>query len=70
MDATKGEIIRAISIAIPILLVQGFWIFYDARKRKEKYYWLWGLFGLINSPSSLIVYLLVTRALGKEKNKK
>jgi hypothetical protein len=51
---------------IPILLIQATWIFYDARKRKEKYYWLWGLFGLLNVPSSLIVYLLVTRSLTKK----
>lgn len=67
MEATKSEIILALSIAISILLVQGSWIFYDARKRNEKYYWIWGLFGLINAPSSLLVYLLVTRVIGKEK---
>lgn len=69
MGATKNEIIFIVLLAIPILLVQGSWIFYDARKRKEKYYWLWGLLGLINAPSSLLVYLLVTRAIGKEKSK-
>lgn len=60
-----SRIIAALSIAIPILLTQSAWIFYDARKRKEKYYWLWGLFGLMSCPGSLIVYLLVTRALKK-----
>lgn len=69
MGVTKNEIVFIVLIAIPILLIQGSWIFYDARKRKEKYYWLWGLFGLINAPSSLLVYLLVTRAIGKEKSK-
>ncbi|SNX53669.1 zinc ribbon domain-containing protein [Thermoanaerobacterium sp. RBIITD] len=44
-----------------LLLSQATWIFIDARKRGEKYYWLWGLFGLLNIPSSLIIYLLVTR---------
>lgn len=47
------------------LLCQGSWIFYDAAKRGENK-WIWGLFGLINLPSSLIVYLLVTRVIRKE----
>ncbi len=43
-----------------ILLCQGTWIFIDARKRGEMA-WLWGLLGLLNFPTSLLVYLLVTR---------
>ncbi|AZR72099.1 hypothetical protein BBF96_01040 [Anoxybacter fermentans] len=43
-----------------ILAAQAVWIFLDARKRGESY-WLWGFFGLLNFPSSLIIYLLVTR---------
>jgi hypothetical protein len=49
-----------------ILLTQALWIFLDAAKRGEKKF-LWGFFGLLNFPSSLIVYLLVTRSLGKTK---
>ncbi|MDF2672688.1 MAG: hypothetical protein K0R09_953 [Clostridiales bacterium] len=45
--------------AVLIVIAQGTWIFLDARKRGEKYYWLWGLLGLIQFPSSLIIYLLV-----------
>ena len=56
-------------ILIPIALIQGAWVFYDARRRKEKYYWLWGIFGLMNIPSNLLVYLLVTRVILKNKNK-
>lgn len=48
-----------------LLLAQALWIFHDARKRGENA-WLWGLLGLLNVPSSLIVYLLVTR---RKKNK-
>jgi len=44
-----------------LVFIQGLWIFYDARRRKEKWYWLWGLFGLLNFPSSLIIYLIITR---------
>lgn len=40
---------------------QATWIYSDARRRREDFAWLWGLFGLINVPSSLIVYTLVTR---------
>lgn len=43
-----------------VLISQGSWIFMDASKRGENK-WLWGLYGLTNVPSSLIVYLLVTR---------
>lgn len=53
----EGEIIR-----------EAKFIFFDARKRGEKYYWLWGLFGLINVPSSLVIYLLVTRVIKKAKS--
>jgi hypothetical protein len=48
-------------ILIPLLLVQGTWMFLDARKRGESYYWLWGLWGLTSIPTPLIVYILVTR---------
>ncbi|WP_315114707.1 hypothetical protein [uncultured Clostridium sp.] len=50
-------------IIIPILLLQGLWIFNDAKKRGEREYWLWGLFGILNTPGNLIVYLIVTRAI-------
>lgn len=62
-------LIISLAIAIPILLIQGAWIFNDARKKGEKYYWLWGLYGLMSCPGSLIVYLLVTRVITKKKNK-
>ncbi|RCX13906.1 hypothetical protein DFP94_11917 [Fontibacillus phaseoli] len=43
-----------------MLLTQGMWIFRDARKRgKEKSAWFWGLWGILNVPTPLIVYLLV-----------
>lgn len=44
-----------------LVVAQATWIFRDARRRGEGYAWLWGLFGLINVPSSFIVYILVTR---------
>ncbi|KGK81490.1 hypothetical protein [Clostridium sp. HMP27] len=50
-------------IVIPILIIQGFWMFKDAKKRGEKYYWLWGIFGLLNTPGNLIIYLIITRII-------
>ena len=55
--------ILIVILVIPILLTQATWIFKDDKKRKEKYYWLWGLFGLTNCPQSLIIYLIVTRII-------
>ncbi len=51
-------------ILICALLIQGCWIFWDASKRGENK-WLWGIFGLLNIPSNLIVYLVVTRVVSK-----
>jgi hypothetical protein len=44
-----------------LVIAQATWIFRDASRRRESHAWLWGLFGLINVPSSLIIYVLVTR---------
>jgi len=49
-----------------LLFAQASWIFFDASKRGENK-WIWGIFGLLNVPSSLIVYLLVTRVFLKGK---
>lgn len=69
MILSTNQLIILLVIVIPILLIQGTWVFYDARKRKEKYYWLWGIFALMNTPGNLIVYLLVTRVILNNKNK-
>ena len=66
---SDNQLIIFLVIVIPILLAQGIWVFYDARRRKEKFYWLWGLFALLNTPSSLLIYLLVTRVILNNKNK-
>ncbi len=44
-----------------LLVAQAYWIFRDAGRRGYSP-WLWGAFGLLNFPSSLIVYLLVVRS--------
>ncbi|MFT5872020.1 MAG: hypothetical protein ACI8WT_000947 [Clostridium sp.] len=63
MELSNNGLIILLIIATPILLIQGAWVFYDARRRKEKYYWLWGIFALINTPGHLLIYLLVTRVI-------
>jgi hypothetical protein len=69
MVLSKTGLIVLLAIVVPILLIQGAWVFYDARKRKEKYYWLWGIFALMNTPGNLLIYLLVTRVIFNNKNK-
>lgn len=49
-----------------VLILQASWIFQDASNRRENK-WLWGIYGLTSFPSSLIVYLLVTRVFLKGK---
>ncbi|HHW57099.1 MAG TPA: zinc ribbon domain-containing protein [Clostridia bacterium] len=56
-----SKITLSLIVVTPLLLLQATWIFMDARKRGEKYYWAWGLLGLLNFPTSLIIYLIVTR---------
>lgn len=70
MVHSNNQLIIVLVIFIPILLIQGAWVFYDARRRKEKYYWLWGIFALMNTPGNLVLYLLVTRVILNNKNKK
>lgn len=43
-----------------ILFTQSILIYKDAEKRGENK-WLWGLFGLLNCPSSGFIYWFVTR---------
>jgi len=69
MEISNKQLFLILLIAVPILLVQGAWVFCDARRRKEKYYWIWGIFALLNTPSNLLIYLLVTRVILKNKNK-
>ncbi|MDQ0209306.1 hypothetical protein J2S05_004147 [Alkalicoccobacillus murimartini] len=49
-----------------ILICQGSWMFWDARKRGHKA-WLWGFLGLIQFPMYLIIYLIFVRKICKRK---
>lgn len=44
-----------IILAIPILLAQGIWLYIDA-KRRGTYAWAWGIVGLIQFPTPLLLY--------------
>lgn len=49
-----------------LLLVQGTWLFLDARKRL-RYPWFWGIWGLTGFPTPLIVYLIVRQIVEKRR---
>lgn len=53
-----------------ILIIQGTWVFKDARKRGNKYYWFWGLLCSFNIPTNLILYLIVRKRIEKKKIEK
>lgn len=50
-----------------ILLCQGSWMFWDARKRGHNA-WLWGFLGLIQVPTYLIIYLIFVRKIFKKQS--
>ena len=49
-----------------ILFTQSTWLFLDAGKRGAKK-WLWGLGGLIQAPTPLLIYLIVVRKIYRKK---
>lgn len=51
---------EATLMLIVILLLQGGWLFFDAR-RHSRYPWLWGVWGLLQCPVPTIVYLIAVR---------
>lgn len=53
-------------IIVPFLLVQGTWMFIDAGKR-GKWRWFWGLWGLINVPTPILIYLFFVRLPDERK---
>ncbi|WP_141502730.1 sigmaY antisigma factor component [Paenibacillus luteus] len=48
-------------VLIPILIAQSTWLFIDARKR-DSMPWLWGLWGLIQTPMPLVFYFIFVRS--------
>jgi len=55
------------AIAI-VLLVQGTWLFIDARKHGKRY-WFWGLWGMIYFPLPSILYLLFSRKIFSKRHR-
>lgn len=55
-------------LAAALLLAQGIFIFRDAQKRGAKA-WLWGLYGLTNVPSVLIIYYFCVIYRNRKKEK-
>ncbi|MCG7385802.1 sigmaY antisigma factor component [Paenibacillus sp. ACRRY] len=67
MHYALDEISPIWMILIAILLfVQGTWIFQDARKR-GRFPWLWGLWGITGFPTPLIVYWFVVIRSGRRR---
>lgn len=62
--------INVVSISILLILVtiQGTLIFRDAVKKNIPNPWIWGIIGLMNIPSSTIIYLIY-RKLYFKKNR-
>jgi hypothetical protein len=59
---------ETIVLVVAILLVQGTWLFIDARKH-SRWPWFWGLWGLIQAPVPTVVYLFTVRKLGRHLNR-
>lgn len=56
--------------ALILVIIQGTIIFRDAIKKDIPNPWLWGIIGLMNIPTSTIVYLIYRERHFKKKNKK
>lgn len=60
----------SIILAIILCTIQGTLVFRDAIKNRIPNPWLWGIIGLINVPSSGLVYFIYKKNYFKKKNKK
>ncbi|QAA34498.1 hypothetical protein [Clostridium manihotivorum] len=59
--------VAQIIFLIILVVIQGTLIFRDAIKDKVPNPWLWGIIGLLNIPSSAIVYLVYKKLYFKRK---
>jgi ribosomal protein L40E len=58
--------IALFALLLIILGLQSFWVFKDS-ERKGMNKWLWGIFCFLNTPTNLLIYLIVSRTLIKRK---
>ncbi|WP_245700047.1 hypothetical protein [Paenibacillus glacialis] len=66
MSELKEIPIWLIVTLIPLLLIQGTWLFIDAGKR-GKWRWFWGLWGMVYIPIPLLLYLFFVRLPDERK---
>lgn len=59
---------QLILLLIPFLVIQGIWLFKDARKRNAMA-WLWGIWGLLQLPAPAIVYYFVVVRKSKREER-
>ncbi|MBK1812209.1 hypothetical protein JHL18_16420 [Clostridium sp. YIM B02505] len=64
----NGINVVTITILLILVTIQGTIIFRDAVKKKIPNPWIWGVIGLMNIPSSAIIYLIY-RKLYFKKNR-
>ncbi|WP_035291850.1 MULTISPECIES: hypothetical protein [Clostridiaceae] len=58
-----------IILLLILVTIQGTIIFRDAMKNNIPNPWLWGIIGLMNVPSSALIYLIYKKIYFKKKNK-
>ncbi len=56
-------------IIIVAVLIQGTLIFRDALRKKIPFPWIWGIIGLLNIPSSAIIYLIFRKIYLNKRRK-
>lgn len=59
MEDLKYNPLFWIGLAL-IMLTQSTWLFLNARQH-SRYPWFWGIWGLIQCPWPLVIYLLIVR---------
>jgi hypothetical protein len=52
--------IPLVIVVVIVLLLQGTWLFIDAKKRGANA-WFWGIWGCIQTPWPLILYWIIIR---------
>jgi hypothetical protein len=56
----------AIALVAVLALIQGTWLFIDARRR-GKYPWFWGLWGLTTVPMPFLLYFFLVAKPDKKQ---